>query len=98
MSPGVAVIDRNSVVVRMDGLPTSRVDSDAVILNVATGRYVGLDEIGRRIWDAIETPVRVGDLSARLAPAYRETPDVIERDIILFLIDLQRESLIRVEA
>ena len=98
MTSDSAVIDRNSMVVRVEGLPMSGIDDDMVILNVATGRYIGLDEIGRRIWDAIEAPVRVTELRDRLAPAYRETPEVIERDIILFLSDMQRERLVRVEA
>jgi len=90
-------VSRDSVVVRDPQLPASRVDQDVVILNIATGRYSGLDEVGRRIWEAIESPVRVGALCDRLASQYRGDPLVIEQDVIRFLGQLRDESLIRVE-
>lgn len=91
-------IDRDSVVVREQHLPSSRIDEEIVILNVATGRYNGLDEIGRHIWESIDSPIRVSDLCDGLAARYRGDAEVMERDTIHFLNQLLHESLIRVES
>jgi len=98
MTQAAPSIDRDSIVVRADDLPTSRIDNDAVILNIATGRYIGLDEIGRRIWEAIEMPVRVDDLCAQMADDYGESRTVVEQDVTAFLNEMLEESLVRVQA
>ena len=78
-------------------LPATRVDDDLVILNIATGRYVGLDDIGRRIWEMIEAPMRVGDICEALARHYRGSADTIAADATAFLAELADEGLIRVD-
>jgi len=90
-------IGPESVVVRDAALPATRVDDDLVILNIATGRYIGLDDIGRRIWDMIETPVRVGDICDMLSRHYRGTPEAIAADAMAFLGEMADEALIRVD-
>jgi len=90
-------IGPDSVVVRDPALPATRVDDDLVILNIATGRYVGLDDIGRHIWERIETPVRVGNLCEALAREYRGDADAIAVDVLAFLREMADEALIRID-
>lgn len=85
-----------SVVVRKSDLPNTPVDGDLVILNMATNNYVGLDEIGRRIWDALEEPRRVDELCRLMTEHYAGAPEEIGRDVVAFLNELSSEGLIRV--
>jgi hypothetical protein len=91
-------IGPGTIVVRDSALPATPVDDDIVILNIATGRYVGLDEIGRDIWERIAEPITVGDLCAALAPRYRADADRIAEDVSAFIQELADEALIRIEA
>jgi len=90
-------IGLDHVVTRDAALPATRVDDDLVILNIATGRYIGLDDIGRHIWDMIEAPMRVGDICEALAQQYRGDADAIAADAKTFLEELAGEGIIRVD-
>jgi hypothetical protein len=89
-------IGPDSVVVRDDAVPTTPVDGDLVVLNMATNNYVGLDDIGRHIWTMIEHPRRVEDLCHALAAQYCGAPEAITSDVIAFLEELVGEKLVRV--
>ncbi|WP_157215752.1 PqqD family protein [Flavisphingomonas formosensis] len=93
-----AAIGPDTIVVRNPDMPATCVDEELVILNVETGRYVGLDSIGRRIWDAIEMPTRVGDLCTSLAREFRGDAAAVEEDTTAFLHELAREALIGIQA
>jgi hypothetical protein len=83
-----------SFVVRKAQFQSTPVDSDLVIVNLVTNNYVGLDDIGRCIWDAIETPCRVDELCRRMAADYSGTSEEITQDVLSFLGELSAEGLI----
>jgi hypothetical protein len=86
------------VVVRVNDLRSTPVDTDLVIMNMPTKNYVGLDDIGRRIWSILETPSRVDALCSRLTREYAGDPAQITRDVLEFLNELYAENLITVTA
>lgn len=97
MKTSLPSIGRDSVIVRVQDLPASSVDDDTVILNLKTGRYVGLDAVATQVWAAIDGPARVGHLCATLAAEFRESAEIVERDLIPFLDEMLQEGLIRVD-
>ena len=56
-------IELNSLVVRGENILSTPIDNELVILNLAKNNYVGLDEIGLRIWELLEKPIRVFQLT-----------------------------------
>ncbi len=74
----------------------SNIDNELMILNMETNNYVALDEIGRRIWEIIETPVTIRDLCAQLAREFRAQPGQIEADVLAFLNQMSAEKLVNV--
>lgn len=96
MTRTAAAIESRSTVVRRDGLPTTPVDEDLVILDMAGNNYVGLDAIGRHIWALIETPRSVSDICHVLALEYADESAAIEQDVIAFLDALSDDGLVRV--
>jgi hypothetical protein len=72
------------------------VDNEIVILNMKGNNYISLDQIGRRIWELIETPVVVDDLCSRLEQEFAGSREQIVADVIAFLEELEREGLVRV--
>jgi hypothetical protein len=85
-----------SIVSRTEGLMSTSLGEDLVILNPATDNYIGLDEIGRRVWDLLATPEPVEDLCLRLSREYRGNPQQISADILDFLNEMAAEGLVYV--
>jgi hypothetical protein len=68
-------------------------DGESLLLLSPKGEYFGLDDIGVRIWRAVEHD----DLAAtvrKLSEEYAVPVDVISRDMRSLLHDLQRAGLL----
>ena len=72
-------------------------DGEAVILQLEAGMYFGLDPVGTRLWQLIETH---GQLRPVLEAALQEfdvSPDVLERDLIELVSRLSEKELLVVQ-
>jgi hypothetical protein len=90
------MIGNDAVVGRAEGLMSAPVDGDIVFLNPGTDSYVALDAIGRRIWELLDPPLRVGELMAALTTEFNADASVVAADVAAFLAELQREGMLRV--
>lgn len=89
------VIDTNTTAVRTDGLQSTTVDDDLVVLNLRTNNYISIDRVGRRVWELLEKPTRVGDLIAALAEEFEADPSIVEADVTAFLGELDDEGMVK---
>lgn len=89
-------IELSTVVVRTAGLLTAPVDDEIVILNVSRDNYVGLNAIGRAVWDLIEQPCEVAELCKNLSRAFSATPERIAVDLLPFVAEMTDEGIARV--
>jgi hypothetical protein len=76
---------------------SSEIGGEAVILNLQSGTYYGLDEVGKRIWDLIQTPRSVKEVQENLLAEYDVESDQCEKDLIALLQSLADENLIEIE-
>lgn len=90
-------MDNDAVVTRNDEMMSAPVDREIVFLNQSTDSYVALDEVGRRIWDLLERPRRLGDLIEQLCHEFDGPRDEIRSDVVGFLTELGREGIVRVD-
>lgn len=90
------MIDLKTIVSRNNALPSTAVDNDIVILNLATNNYVGLDDIGRAIWEMIERSQPVVEICTQMIGRYDGPPEQIRADVLAFLESLRREGLVHV--
>ncbi|MDX1530169.1 MAG: PqqD family protein [Rhodothermales bacterium] len=81
-------------VVTTDGLSAAQLGDEAIVLNVHTGQYYSLNELGARILDIAETPTAPDDIVRALLCEYDVEEDVLRADVLAFLEDLQRNGLI----
>jgi Coenzyme PQQ synthesis protein D (PqqD) len=88
------VIDTTATVVRTEGLLSTTVDDELVVLNLGAGCYVAIDRIGRRIWELLESPWLVDDLIAALATEFDADPSIVAADLAAFLQELEREGMV----
>jgi hypothetical protein len=83
-------------IARAEGLMGTTVDEELVLLNMAHDNYVGLDAIGRRIWELLETPRRIDDLCRQLSEEFEGAPEDIQADVLAFLKELAAEDMVHV--
>jgi len=57
-------------------------DGEAVVLNLETGVYYGLDTVGTAIWQAIEPRGRLRHAFDRVVAEFDADPATIESDLI----------------
>jgi hypothetical protein len=59
-----------------------QLDDEAVLLNLQTGSYFGLDPVGTRIWLLIIQHGSLARILAAMVEEYAADPEVIERDLL----------------
>ena len=71
-------------------------NAEAVVLNLRSGTYYGLDPVGARIWNLIQTPRTVQEIRDILLQDYEVEPDRCEGDLVALLEKLANEGLVDV--
>lgn len=90
-------ISESSTVVAVSDQVSSDLGGEAVILNMKTGIYHGLNEVGAKIWDLIEQPKTVKEIHNLLVEEYEVEPEVCKNDLLSLLKNLQSVGLIEVK-
>lgn len=70
---------------------------DAVLLDLAGERYFGLNRVGTRIWQLLETPSSLAAIHGALCAEFDAPTDRIEHDLLALVEQLQSAGLIVVE-
>jgi hypothetical protein len=91
-------ISKTSTVSAAPGQVSSTVEGEAVILNMETGVYYGLNPVGAWVWEALQTPQTVTGLIDGLVAEFEVEADRAEQDLTALLKDLAAASLIEVKA
>ncbi|MCL2541508.1 MAG: PqqD family peptide modification chaperone [Nocardioidaceae bacterium] len=78
---------------RVPGVVEAQFDEVRVVLNDDL-EYLGLDEVGQRIWDLLERPATLEDLVATLTAEYDVSDADCARDVDSFLGALERHHLV----
>ena len=89
-------ISLDTVVAQTEGIFSSELDGETVLMSLTQAAYFGLDSTGQVIWNMIAEPSRVGDLCDQLAADYNVDRATIEVDVFDFLNELNKEGLIRI--
>ena len=73
----------------------AKLDDEAVLLNVETGIYFGLDAVGSRIWDLLGEGASEEEICRRLLDEYEVDPPQVRADVAAFLDRLVEKGLVR---
>ena len=74
----------------------SEIDSEAVILDVNSGTYFGLNEVSNRIWQLLQTPTASDRLIEQIIEEYEVAPEEAKRDVQNLLHDMLNAELLEV--
>src|SRR5579863_8830434 len=69
---------------------------EAAILGLKNGIYYGLDPVGARIWNLIQTPVLVSAVRDAIVQEYDVEAERCERDLLDLLQKLAEQGLLEV--
>ncbi len=89
-------ISESSFVVAVTEQISSDLGGEIVILNLQSGVYHGLNEVGARIWNLIQEPKIVKNIKKMLLTEYEIEPEVCNSDILELLHVLRASGLIEV--
>jgi hypothetical protein len=73
------------------------VGDDLVILDVRSGRYFELNDVGSLIWERLEYEVDVESLVDAVTAEFDAPRDVVFRDVEVLLGDLIKAGLVAVD-
>jgi hypothetical protein len=88
----------DSVVVVSKDQMASDIAGETVILGMSAGRYYGLDAVGARIWQLIQTPTSVADLRRTIVSEYEVAPERCEADLLQLLEKMLAAGLVEVRS
>lgn len=97
MLPEVLEISPQSIISSISEQISSELKGEVVILNLSSGVYYGLNEVGTRIWDLIQTPQRFEDIYRILINEYEVSPDTCRQELLTLLLGLKKACLIEVK-
>ncbi len=79
-----------------DNLMMADLEGEAVLLNIQTGRYFGLNDVGTTIWTLIKTPRSIDAILQEMIALYEVPEAALREDLLRFLMDMEKRNLIRV--
>jgi hypothetical protein len=71
-------------------------DGEAVLLNLATGTYFGLNEVGTRMWHLLHQYSALQKVLEIMQEEYEVAPEVLEEDLLQLVGQLCAQGLISV--
>ena len=91
-----SMITRNTVVAIAEGIMVAHLEGDAILLDIESGHYFGLNDVGERIIDLVQEPVAVNVVTNTLLKEYDVGARQLENDVTSFLQEMWERQLVRV--
>lgn len=85
-----------AIVSQSQGQISSELSGEAVILNLDSGVYYGLNEVGARIWELTQQPCSFERILQALLEEYDVPTEACTQDLTQVLTELQAAQLIEI--
>ena len=79
-----------------DWVLSTELQKEGVLLNLETGQYYGLDEVGMDMWKVLRAGGNLEAARAAMIEQYDVTEDVLARDLEGFIAALAARTLIEI--
>lgn len=94
--PETRPISLESVVAISPDAVSRELDGEAVILELASGTYFGLNDVGTRIWALIGERRSLRQVFEALRQEYDVQPEALERDLVELVERMREKGLVDV--
>jgi len=75
----------------------AKVGEELVMMSAEKGNYIGLSEVGTRIWELIETPQDFDSLCALLEQEFEVSPETCRAEVEQFLSELVKHGAVALD-
>ncbi len=72
----------------------AKVGDEILMMSAAQGLYLGLNAVGARIWELIDSHATPDTICAQLTAEFEVTPELCRADVDAFLADLTKHRAI----
>jgi hypothetical protein len=79
-----------------DDVLFQELQGEAVVLNLKSGVYFGLDPVGTRIWQLFAAHELLSEIAQTIVAEYEVAEDRSTADLLALVTDLERNGLITV--
>jgi hypothetical protein len=86
----------SSRVVASDAAVFRELDGEAVLLNLDTGMYFGLNDVATRMWRLMEQYGQLDAVRDAIVGEFEVTATTAERDLVALVVALQEKGLVQV--
>jgi hypothetical protein len=76
---------------------SARVGDEIMMMSAEKGNYLGLSEVGARIWELIETPRDTESLCETLQAEFEVDGDTCRADVGAFVAEMEKHGAIAVD-
>ena len=84
----------NTILSRREGLMAADMNGSAVMMDIMTGKYYNLGQVGGRIWELLEEPMTLSALVTKLTAEYDVSAEQCRADVEPFLNTLLERGLL----
>lgn len=78
------------------GVVFRRFDETTILINLVSGRYFALDEIGSRIWELLVTHLKIGTAASAVAREYAVSRELVGKDVLELVRELEAKQLVSI--
>ena len=94
MPPSSQPLSPQSIVVASQAQVSSELQDESVILDVQSGTYYGLNDVGASIWAMVQEPTLVSTIQATILAEYDVPPEECHQDVLELLNQLMDIGLV----
>ena len=88
-------ITEKSVLQRMEQVPFKEILQEGILLDLVTGDYFAIDEVGLFIWKAMDGKKKLGQIAERIVAQYEVTRTKALSDALAFANGLLKKKLVK---
>lgn len=93
MSPAIT---HRSIVRRSPDHVATDMAGETVVLDMKSGMYYGMEEVGALIWNFLTEPRTLLEIREAVLEAYEIDPESCDRDIVTFLGAMETAGLVEI--
>ena len=89
-------IDPTALITKTRSILASQIDNETVMMDTENGEYYGMNQVGSRIWELLDTPQTLSQLQTTLLLEFEITEKECLNDIELFVGQLLEKRMVRI--
>ena len=88
------MINLDSIISYRQDIDTTDIDGDKVMMDLEKGQYFALNSVASRIWEEIQSPVKLSSVVDILLQEYEVDRETCEKNVIEFIEGLNNAGLL----